>query len=104
LQKRRRIIDLRLSQNHSFGQCRFSRALREIAEWVFWEWSVGVPGAWLFSCAKGGMGATLSTSVIERPMAFEFTKVASLSFERLDDLLLTSSVLIWMAWGSFGFS
>jgi hypothetical protein len=43
---------------------------------------------------KSGIGVTLSTTVIQSPVAFESVNVASLSFEVLDHLLLTSSVFI----------
>jgi hypothetical protein len=48
----------------------------------------------LLGCVKAGIGATLFTTVIERPVAVESANVASLSFEVLDDLLLASSVFI----------
>jgi hypothetical protein len=45
-------------------------------------------------CAKAGIAATLSQTVIEKRMAFESADFAGLSFEPLDDLLLRSSVMI----------
>jgi hypothetical protein len=43
---------------------------------------------------KAGIRATLSSTVIERPVAFESANAVSFAVEGLDDLLLTSSVFI----------
>jgi hypothetical protein len=48
----------------------------------------------LLGRAKAGIAATLSGSEIESRMSFEFAEFSVLSFEALDDLLLSSSVII----------
>jgi hypothetical protein len=48
----------------------------------------------LLFCSKAGISATLSGSVIAKRMDFESADLSVLSFEALDDLLLSSSVMI----------
>jgi hypothetical protein len=48
----------------------------------------------LLGCSQAGIAATLSGTVTERRMDVESADLSILSFEALDDLLLTSSVII----------